>query len=94
MNGCNNCSKRRGIRKECPWGGTYHHKGENGEHIGICNAYKQETNADRIRAMSDEELAELLDSFRSCAVCRRNGNNCFPSFKTEEWLRQPWEEET
>ena len=31
MSGCNNCSKRRDITKECPWGGTYQHKGENGE---------------------------------------------------------------
>jgi hypothetical protein len=77
---------------------------------GLCRKYSDDTctsycvegpcphdtpsTADHIRAMSDEELAELLDSFRSFAVCRRNGNNCFPSFKTEEWLRKPWEEET
>ena len=60
MNGCNNCSKRRDIEKECPWGGAYNHRGEHGEHIGICNAYRRETNADRIRAMSDEELAVFL----------------------------------
>jgi len=39
MNGCDNCSKRRDIQKECPWGGTYHYRGEHGEKIGICNAY-------------------------------------------------------
>lgn len=60
MNGCSNCSKRREIKLECPWGGTYHHKGENGEEIGICNAYRQETNADRIQAMSDEKMAKDL----------------------------------
>lgn len=60
MNGCNNCVKRRDIKKECPWGGTYHHRGEHGEQIGICNAYRKETNADRVRAMSDEGLAEWI----------------------------------
>lgn len=24
----------------CPWEGTYHHKGEHGEKIGVCNAWK------------------------------------------------------
>jgi hypothetical protein len=47
------------------------------------------TNADLIRAMSDEELAVLLDSFR-CGNCMRRGNNCFPG-SLEDWLRQPAE---
>lgn len=46
------------------------------------------TNYDRIKAMSVEEMADLLDSFRQCSNCRRNGNNCFPTFRTEEWLEQ------
>lgn len=82
MNGCNNCSKRRDIRKECPWGGTYHHRGEDGEHIGICNAYKQETNADHIQAMSDEELA----AYFATMFCHGYGQPQLLS-----WLRQPWE---
>jgi hypothetical protein len=83
MSKCDNCKKY----EDCSMGSGL---------VWPCGAYvpKVMTNADHIRAMSDEELAELLDSFRSCAVCRRNGNNCFPSFKTEEWLRKPWEEET
>lgn len=44
------------------------------------------TNYERIKEMSVEEMAELLDSFRQCSNCRRNGNNCFPTFRTEEWL--------
>ena len=46
------------------------------------------TNYDRIKAMSVEEMADLLDSFRQCSNCRRYGNNCFPTFRTEEWLKQ------
>ena len=34
---CKNCIKRG---KTCPWDGSYQHKGENGEEIGICNAYE------------------------------------------------------
>lgn len=92
MNGCNNCSKRRDVKKECPWGGTYSHRGEHGEHIGICNAYRQETNADHIRAMSDEELAEFIENQRVCRICRRRMNNCFP-MDVETWLAQPAKEE-
>ena len=34
-----------------------------------CWGYKQATNADRIRAMSDEELAELLITADFCEEC-------------------------
>lgn len=55
----------------CPWGGTHNHRGPHGEKIGICNAYKQETNADRIRAMSDEDLAaQLTYSICKYVQCR------------------------
>lgn len=85
MNGCNNCAKRRDIEKECPWGGTYHHHGESGEKIGICNAYKKETNADRIRAMSDEELAKNLIPML-IELCE-DGVPC--NELVREWLQQP-----
>lgn len=51
------------------------------------------TNADHIRAMSDEELADMLDSFNACNRCRRMGNDCFPASNTLEWLKQPAEVE-
>lgn len=101
MNGCNNCAKRRYIEKECPWGGTYHHHGEYGEKIGICNAYKKETNADRIRAMSDEELAEFICNIRSakanehpCSDCVANNFCRMGHNGMIDWLQQPAEEET
>ena len=45
------------------------------------------TNADRIRAMSDEELASLLNA----AGCPCPEKNCRPSCKAciSEWLKQP-----
>lgn len=53
-----------------------------------CIDHKPVTQFDRIKAMSVEEMADLLDSFRQCSNCRRNGNNCFPTFRTEQWLEQ------
>lgn len=44
------------------------------------------TNYERIQAMSIKELADFLDSWSYCSDCKRNGNTCFPSFQTEEWL--------
>lgn len=50
-----------------------------------CKDYKQATNADRIRAMSNEELAKLL-----CIYDWRLGemDECLA------WLKQPVEEDT
>ena len=66
-----------------------------------CKQYKPNytTNADRIRAMSDKELAELMRSMMDCDSC----GNMF-SFKCDgsyehcssvclNWLQQPAEEE-
>ena len=55
-----------------------------------------ETNADRIRAMSDEELADFLDE------CERCGYHDYSIARTKEgylmnmlaWLQQPAEETT
>ncbi len=49
------------------------------------------TNADRIRNMTDEELAEFLDEVR-CRNCMRRMNSCFPS-NFDDWLRKPVESE-
>ncbi len=57
-----------------------------------CRDFQQKTNADRIRAMSDEELAYLLEDFGACSRCRRRGNDCFPVPNTLEWLKQPVKE--
>lgn len=73
--------------------GKCHYKGECGHKAPL-------TNADRIRAMSDKELAELMRSMMDCDSC----GNMF-SFKCDgsyehcssvclNWLQQPAEEET
>ena len=57
-----------------------------------------QTNADRIRSMSDEELADFLskeiwrcDCYKVCKECPRwIGNCCLP---LDEWLQQPTEGE-
>lgn len=78
----------------------YARLGENTE-CYICPDYKAPmSNADRIRAMSDGELAEFLCHFRSddaaehaCSRCKaepycRSGHNGMI-----DWLQQPAEEE-
>lgn len=51
------------------------------------------TNADRIRNMTDEELAELLCLYDACATCSHDGRtcntmNCNEIGLTEEWLQK------
>ena len=55
--------------------------------------YKPQTNADRIRSMSDEELCEMLTSGIGgfdCGTCRDN-NECDRECELHcaEWLKQP-----
>lgn len=60
---------------------------------------KPKTNADRIRAMSDEELAEVFEGGFHCEACSEGSkgrkNEC--DLKCEEhclqWLKQPAEGE-
>lgn len=56
---------------------------------------KKQTNADRIRNMSDEELAEFIKNIKVRAVlCKAvKNNNAFEELCSAEWLRQPVEEE-
>lgn len=53
------------------------------------------TNADRIRAMSDEELAEFIKNIKVRAVfCKAAKNNdAFDELCSAEWLQQPAEED-
>ena len=64
---------------------------------GVCFAFdgKPMTNADRIRAMTDEELVGLLFSFRIDAYGAADGAPCIlpnTMAKIGEWLQQPCEE--
>ena len=47
---------------------------------------KQITNADRIRAMSDEELAVFLEQLQADVAFN---NNSKYAFEWEKWLKQP-----
>lgn len=57
------------------------------------------TNGDRIRAMSDEELAKILFDYKECAknCIMSNGNRCYQICEEEgtilKWLQQPAKEE-
>ena len=57
-----------------------------------CPLAHPQTNADRIRAMSDEELADFI----SACGCHDHAIDCKASCKdcTLEWLKQPAEGET
>jgi Lar family restriction alleviation protein len=54
------------------------------------------TNADRIRSMSDEELAEFLRNIRDCGdyeELKFMGGVCMDYVSVIEWLKQPAKEE-
>lgn len=75
---------------------------------GNCKGYIPMSNADRIRAMSDEELAVFLDGFTcNCIDCRDNDgkNKSCPIYNRQrcrycepkdimDWLQSPEEEDT
>ena len=76
--------------------GDYIIQGVNGE-IYPCKADifqktytedKPKTNADRIRAMRDEELKEFICSILQCKFCKFEG---FGGCELLEWLKQPAE---
>lgn len=58
-----------------------------------CGAYvpKIVTNADRIRSMSDEELAKVMDMLCPPVTNCIDGGECVKCWI--EWLRQPAEED-
>ena len=66
-----------------------------------CKRYKPNytTNADRIRAMSDEELAKMMTTLGggfSCSKCREiGGGKCYTNCEEQclKWLQQPAEGE-
>ena len=57
------------------------------------------TNADRIRSMSDEELATMLKDYKDCSknCIISNGKHCYQICEEEsvllKWLQQPAEED-
>ena len=70
--------------RPCYDDGKCHYKGECGHKAPL-------TNADRIRAMSDEELAEFIKHIKvRAAFCKAvKDNNAFEALCSAEWLKQP-----
>ena len=60
-----------------------------------CNYIPVPTNADRIRAMSDEELVEFIKNIKVRAVfCKAvKDNDAFEALCSAEWLQKPAEED-
>ena len=58
----------------------------------VCGHKKNipQTNADRIRAMSDDEMKEFICSILQCKFCKFEG---FGGCELLEWLQQPAEGE-
>ena len=90
----------------CSCGANVFHKG-NKPGLWVCNGCgteyadetydSRETNADCIRAMSDEELAWELMTWRLDAVARNHGiEGVYPDTQKEilKWLQSPTEEDT
>lgn len=63
----------------------------------FCDKYTHPpmTNADRIRAMTDEELVEFIKNIKvRAALCKAvKNNNAFEELCSAEWLQQPAEED-
>ena len=60
-------------------------------YFGYPKPYKSITNADRIRAMSDEELAKFLDmcesmGYEDSSIATDSSGHCMDML---EWLKQP-----
>ena len=64
-----------------------------------CNYFREMTNADRIRSMSDEELATMLKDYKDCSknCIISNGKHCYQICEEEsvllKWLQRPAEED-
>ena len=58
--------------------------------------FNAKTNAQKIRAMNDEELAEFIKNIKvRAALCKAVGNNdAFEELCSAKWLKQPVEEGT
>jgi hypothetical protein len=83
---------------ECCIGETRNPIAINGNIVGCClfepkQSKKKQTNADRIRQMTDEELADMLDIYDVedvCNYCEKHNtvchNHCYEGIL--EWLRK------
>lgn len=65
--------------------------------VSLAIEQKTKTNADRIRAMSDEELVDFLGEYRFCDICDEGCEACTYhgdcTKRLFDWLKQPAEGE-
>jgi hypothetical protein len=87
---CEYCVNLKKCIKDANDNGFEHNEHFDGEEFCPNYGFKRNTNADRIRAMSDEELADFI----STCGCPDHARDCRDSCKdcTLEWLKQPAEE--
>ena len=66
------------------------------EEVRDCAYFREMTNADKIRSMTDEELAEFLWDFNLADVSTDKLGEFGPHmfrYRLKEWLQQPAEED-
>ena len=82
-------AKCTGMR--CPM--QYGYKVDECNHTDCPYRTEPMTNADRIRAMTDEELEEFIQTIKTrAALCKAVKNNdAFNELCSAEWLKQPAE---
>ena len=94
-NNCGNCKHREvaGYKEPCSSCRTT----SGGTPTKWQQQHTTQTTADRIRAMSDEELAEVLGNLVHCGGCPMRGNCKVDNLPCNnvliEWLKQPVEGE-
>ena len=84
--GCDDCRHSKKDMREFPCTVCIHN---------AIDKFEKKTNADRIRAMSDAELAEFLIAFSVCGLCKRDLEKCYKATDCEkrmakvtvEWLK-------
>lgn len=81
MEGCETCKYQNKAEHEEPCKNCSHNS---------TNNYEPLTNADRIRSMTDEELAELLCLYDACVTCSHDGRTCNTMNCDEIGLTKKW----
>lgn len=88
---CANCMHGKKYRADCEWEYMY----DGTDYANDCCDWWRPTNADRIRAMSDEELAEFIENDPMYDICP---NDCFedPDRPCKvcvlKWLKEEYKE--
>ena len=84
---CANCMHGKKYRADCEWEYMY----DGTDYANDCCDWWRPTNADRIRAMTDEELAKYMGDVQTWGGCPNHGarnctENCADCWL--DWLKQ------